>query len=74
MLVELARIRRAEQRLVEDGDLFHAAHGALEAEALALAKFSLPAALGLLGKRVEAVARCISAARPPSRDRRRSPT
>ena len=33
MLVELARIGGAEQRLVDDRDLLDAAHGALELEA-----------------------------------------
>ena len=63
MLVELARVGRAEQRLIDDGDLLDAAHGALEAEAFAFAELALPAAFGLLGQRIEAAGDVV--ARPP---------
>src|SRR5262249_42543638 len=53
MLVEPARIGRVEQRLVESRNLGDAANGALEMEAVAFPELSLPAALGLLGERVE---------------------
>src|SRR4029077_3694081 len=49
MLVELARVCRAEQRMIENGDLFNPAHGALEAEPLAILEFALPTALRLFG-------------------------
>ena len=54
MLVELARVGRAKQRLIDDRDLLDAAHGALEAEAFAFGEQPLPAAFGFLRKGVEA--------------------
>src|SRR5215510_8434762 len=53
MLVELACLGRAKQRLVDDGGFLDAAHGALEMEAVALLEATLPAALGLLRQHVE---------------------
>src|SRR5262245_52645422 len=53
MLVELARVSRAEQRVIEDRNLLDAAHGALEAEDFLL-KFAPPAALRLVRQRIEA--------------------
>lgn len=45
--------RRAEQRVVDHGDVPDAAHGAFEQETLALGEASSPAALDLVGQRVE---------------------
>src|SRR5215510_15746028 len=74
MLVELARLGRAKQRLVDDGDFLDAAHGALEVEAVALLEAALPAALGLLRQRIEAprdVLRGLVRLRPIVEDPRR---
>src|SRR5262245_60623583 len=53
MLVELARVGRIEQRVIEDRNLGDAPHGTLETEAFAFPELALPAALGFLGERVE---------------------
>ncbi len=53
VIVELARVGGAEQRVVDDGDILDAAHGALEQETLAFGEASGPAALDLVGQRVE---------------------
>src|SRR6516165_4739856 len=54
VLVELACICRAKQRRIEHCDLGYPANDAMERKALPLPEFALPAAFGLLGKRVEA--------------------
>src|SRR5262249_60089775 len=54
MLVELTRVGRAEQRLIEHGDIGDAADGPLEVKTLAFPELTLPAAFGLLRKRIEA--------------------
>src|SRR5262249_43958603 len=54
IFVELAGVRRAEQRRVDDRDFLDAAYGALELEFLALGEFTLPAALKLFRQDVEA--------------------
>src|SRR5206468_8748008 len=54
MLVELARVGRAEQRLIENRNLLDPAHRALEAEAFGFRELALPAALRLFRQRVEA--------------------
>ncbi len=53
IFIELARVGGAEQRIVDDGDVLDAAHGALEEETFALGEASGPAALDLVGQRVE---------------------
>ena len=53
VIVELAGVGGAEQRVVDDGDILDAAHGALEQEALALGEAPGPAALDFIGQRVE---------------------
>ena len=53
VFIELARVGRAEQGVVDDGDVLDAAHGALEEEALAFDEVSGPAALDFVGQRVE---------------------
>src|SRR5207244_4766822 len=53
VFVEPARVGRGEQRRVDDRHLLDAAHRAGELEALALGEIALPAALGLVGPRVE---------------------
>ena len=53
LLVELARIGRAEQRLIDNRNFLDAAHGALELKAFAFREAPLPAALGLVRERVE---------------------
>ena len=73
VLVELARVGGAEQRLVEHGDFLDAAHRALEEEAVAFGEGAVPAALGLLGQRVEPAGDVVRPPAAPSPDRRRSP-
>src|SRR5262249_57046673 len=53
VFVELACVGRAEQRLIEDRNLFDPAHGALEAKTLAFRELALPAAFRLLRQGVE---------------------
>src|SRR6516164_9763911 len=53
VLVELARVGRAEQRLVKNCHIGDAADAALEMKAVAFPELSLPAALGLLRQRVK---------------------
>src|SRR6185437_3827325 len=55
IFVELARVDRAEQGVIEDRGILHAAHGALEQEALALDELADPAAFYLFGQGVEAL-------------------
>ena len=54
VLVELARISRAEQCLIECGNLGNAPNIALEAKPLALPELALPATLRLFRKRIKA--------------------
>ena len=51
-LVELARVGRAEQRLIDNGNFLDAAHRAFEMEAV-LVERALPAALGFVFQRIE---------------------
>ena len=53
VIVELARIGRTQERIVDDGDFLHTAHGALELESLSLDEMSLPATLYLFGEIIE---------------------
>src|SRR5436305_1076053 len=55
IVVELACVGRAEQGVVDDGNVLDAADGALEEEALAFGEAPGPAALDFIGQLVEAL-------------------
>jgi hypothetical protein len=53
IFVELASVGRAEQRVIDDGEVLDAAHRALEDETFAFAEAADPATLDLVGQGVE---------------------